>query len=227
MNRKLLNLLIVFIAIPSFVLLGIFVFKDRSFVFISLLIAILAMIPVFMSFESKETNIRRMVILATLITISVVGRFIFAAIPGFQPVTAIVVIAAIFFGSEAGFLVGAMSAIISNIYFGQGPWTPFQMFSWGIIGFIAGHTKLSEKLKTNRLLLVVYGIFAGIMYSLMMDVWSVMSLDGTFNVSRYVAIVSLSIPFMIAYAISNVLFLLLTIKPMSEKIQRLKMKYGI
>src|SRR5699024_4394169 len=130
-------------------------------------------------------NTRRMVILAVLVAISVVGRFIFAALPAFKPVTAIVVISAIFFGAEAGFLVGALSALISNIYFGQGPWTPFQMFSWGLIGFIAGLPYFRNKLKNNKVYLVLYGIIAGVAYSLIMDVWTVMSLDNTFTIKRY------------------------------------------
>lgn len=227
MTRKILTRLIILIIVPVLIAVGVTIFKDRSFLFISFLIAGLALIPVFISFEKKETNTRKMVVLASLIAISVVGRFIFAALPGFKPVTAIVVIAAIFFGGEAGFLVGALSALISNVYFGQGPWTPFQMFTWGLIGFIAGLPYISSKLKSHRFSLVVYGIFAGIMYSLMMDVWTVMSLDGKFNFSRYITIASLALPFMIAYAVSNVVFLLLTIKPIGQILERLKMKYGI
>lgn len=227
MAKKGITRLIIFIMIPVLIAIGVTIFNDRSFLFISFMIAGLALIIVFLTFERKETNTRKMVVLATLIALSVVGRFIFAALPGFKPVTAIVVIAAIFFGSEAGFLVGALSALISNVYFGQGPWTPFQMFTWGFIGFLAGLPYISNKLKSSRSYLIFYGIFAGIMYSLMMDVWTVMSLDGTFNFSRYITIASLALPFMIAYAVSNVVFLLLTLKPIGQILERLKMKYGI
>ena len=180
-----------------------------------------------MSFENKEANTRYMVIIAVLVALSVVGRFLFAAIPAFKPVTAVVVISAIFFGAEAGFLVGALSAIISNIYFGQGPWTPFQMFSWGMIGFIAGLPKVRDILKKNRLMLLLYGIFAGVVYSLMMDVWTVLSLDNVFNLKRYLTAITVATPFMITYAVSNVIFLLLIMKPIGEKLNRIKIKYGI
>ena len=227
MNKKVVTILIVAVVIPLFISLGVIIFKDRSFMFISLLITISALIPVFLSFEKNESNTRKMVVLATLIALSVVGRFIFAALPGFKPVTAIVVISAIFFGAESGFLVGALSALISNVYFGQGPWTPFQMFTWGIIGFIAGFPYISEKLKSNKVYLILYGIFAGVMYSLIMDIWTVMSLDGTFNFARYITVAGIALPFMITYAVSNVVFLLLTIKPIGSKLERLKIKYGI
>lgn len=218
---------IILLLIPIIIFVGLTLFKDRSYIFISLTIASFGVIAIFLSYERNEENTRRMVILAVLVAISVVGRFLFAALPAFKPVTAIVVISAIFFGAESGFLVGALSALISNIYFGQGPWTPFQMFSWGMIGFIAGLPYISEKLKNNKLMLILYGIFAGIAYSLIMDVWTVMSLDNTFTIKRYITLIGLALPFTVMYAISNVVFLLLTIKPIGERLARIKLKYNI
>jgi len=227
MNKQMLNYIILLLLVPLTIFVGVTIFDDRSYVFISFMLVILALIPFLMSFENKEANTRYMIIIAILVALSVVGRFLFAAIPAFKPVTAIVVIAAIFFGAEAGFLVGALSAIISNIYFGQGPWTPFQMFSWGMIGFIAGLPKMRQYLRKNRVILLLYGIFAGVIYSLMMDVWSVLSIDNVFNFKRYLTAITISTPFMMIYAVSNVIFLLLIIKPIGEKLDRIKMKYGI
>src|SRR5699024_3428936 len=227
MNKQILNYIILLLLVPLTIFVGVTIFDDRSYVFISFMLVILALIPFLMSFENKEANTRYMIIIAILVALSVVGRFLFAAIPAFKPVTAIVVIAAIFFGAEAGFLVGALSAIISNIYFGQGPWTPFQMFSWGMIGFIAGLPKMRQYLRKNRVILLLYGIFAGVIYSLMMDVWSVLSIDNVFNFKRYLTAITISTPFMMIYAVSNVIFLLLIIKPIGEKLDRIKMKYGI
>ncbi|HLR71066.1 MAG TPA: ECF transporter S component, partial [Pseudogracilibacillus sp.] len=167
------------------------------------------------------------VILAAMIAFSVVGRFVFAAIPGFKPVTAIVILTALSFGREAGFLVGALTALLSNIYFGQGPWTPFQMFSWGTIGFIAGTPFIRQLLSKNRWMLIVFGLFSGVLFSLLMDIWTVISIDGMFNIKRYITVVTLSFPFMLTYALSNVVFLLLTIKPIGDKLTRIKTKYGI
>ena len=227
MNKQILNYFIVLLLVPLTIYIGVTFFEDRSYVFISFILVILASIPFLMSFENKEANTRYMVIIAVLVALSVVGRFLLAAIPAFKPVTAVVVISAIFFGAEAGFLVGALSAIISNIYFGQGPWTPFQMFSWGMIGFIAGLPKVRDILKKNRLMLLLYGIFAGVVYSLMMDVWTVLSLDNAFNLKRYLTAITVATPFMITYAVSNVIFLLLIMKPIGEKLNRIKIKYGI
>lgn len=227
MKKQWISYLCLVLLVPIAILVGVVFFEDRSYIFISFIIVIFASVAFFIYYESNEVNSRTLVILAILIALSVIGRFIFAAVPGFKPVTAIVVIAAIFFGSEMGFLVGALSALISNFYFGQGPWTPFQMFSWGMIGLIAGLPFIRTYLQNSKLLLSLFGIFAGIIYSLLMDIWTVMSFDGEFNLQRYIAAVSLSLPFMGMYALSNVIFLLLTIKPIGEKLKRLQIKYGL
>ena len=158
-----------------------------------------------------------------MVAISVIGRFIFAPIPGFKPVTATVVITAMYFGGEAGFMTGALSAVISNFYFGQGPWTPFQMFSWGIVGFIAGVA--ADPLKRSKIALVIYAVVSGVLYSLLMDVWTVLWADGYFNISRYIAAVISAVQFTVVYAVSNVVFLLIFEKPIGKVLERVKKKY--
>lgn len=227
MKKQWINYVILLLLVPLFIWIGVTMFEDRKYVFISFILVILILIPFFLSFERKDASIRYMVIIAVMTALSVVGRFLFAAIPGFKPVTAIVILTAIYFGLEAGFLVGALTALISNFYFGQGPWTPFQMFAWGMIGFIAGIPFIRNILMDNKLILALFGMFAGIFFSLLMDVWTVLSFDGVFNVKRYLTIVTLSVPFMITYAVSNVIFLLITIMPIGDKLVRIKIKYGI
>lgn len=227
MRNKKINYFIIIILIPLSIALGVILFKDRKYNLISIIIAFLSCLPIFFSFEKGKTSTRKMTILSVMVAISVAGRFVFAAIHGFKPVTAIVVITAIYFGSEAGFLTGSLSAIISNIYFGQGPWTPFQMFSWGMLGLIAGLPFMRKLLLKNKIILAIYGVFAGVIYSLMMDVWTVLAMDGVFNAKRYIAAVTTALPVMAIYAVSNVVFLMLAIKPFGEKLERIKTKYGI
>lgn len=198
----------------------------KSYNLISVLIAVLACVPFFLYYEKKEGSIRRMVLLAVLTAIAVTGRFLFYAIPGFKPVTAIVVLSGIYFGSQAGFLVGAFSALISNIFFGQGPWTPFQMLAFGVIGVIAGLPGLRVLLR-KKLPLAVYGILSGILYSFIMDIWVVFSLDGAWNWKRYIAALGTALPMTVVYAVSNVIFLMLTIRPIGEKLNRIQIKHGI
>lgn len=176
-------------------------------------------------FEKKKSRSRRLVIIAVMTALSVLGRFIFAAIPAFKPITAIVVITAIWLGPECGFMVGSLSALISNFYFGQGPWTPFQMMAFGLIGVFAG--LLSGVLKKNKIALAIYGAIAGVAFSCIMDVWTVMWYQDGFTWSLYWAAIITAIPFILGYAISNVVFLLLLGKPFGDKLERVITKYGI
>jgi energy-coupling factor transport system substrate-specific component len=97
-------------------------------------------IPFVLVFDRKKPKPRDMIPMAVMAAIGVVGRTVFAVIPlpNFKPVSAIVIITGVAFGPEAGFMTGALTGFVSNFIFGQGPWTPWQMFSWGLIGFIAG-----------------------------------------------------------------------------------------
>ncbi len=220
-----LTLIILLLLIPAVVILGAVVFKEKHYAWISLCVALLSCIPLFYSFERKESSSKELTVLAAIIAISSVGRFIFAWLPGFKPITAITIIAAIWLGYEAGFVVGSLSAVISNLYFGQGPWTPFQMLAWGLLGFLAG--LLSKPLQKSKILLCVSGLLAGILYSLTMDIWTTIWADGTFNLLRYKAAIISSLPITAEYAVSNAVFLLLLSKPIGEKLERIKKKYGL
>lgn len=223
--KKRLPFLISCLIIPLIVIGGALIFDDKQYAWISLCVIILSCIPFFIRFESKEMNSKSIILIAVMVALSVSGRIIFTPIPGFKPVTALTVITAMYFGSEAGFLTGALSAAVSNFYFGQGPWTPFQMFSWGIIGFFAGIS--ANHLKRNRLILIFYGIISGIVYSFLMDIWTVLWADGYFNISRYMAALVSAIPFTVTYAVSNVVFLLLFVKPIGKFLERITVKYDL
>ena len=116
MSKKVLNYILILAVIPLLIILGVAAFGDRKYMIISMAIAIVALIPFLMKFEKKKTSTKEIVIIAVMTAISVAGRCLFAVIPGFKPITAIVLITAIYFGSEAGFVVGAFSALISNIF---------------------------------------------------------------------------------------------------------------
>lgn len=217
--------LIFLVLIPLIIIIGFTVFKGKEYAFIMMAVTILAMIPFFVTFEKREQDSKKMIIVAVMIALSVLSRLVFAVTPGFKPVTAMVIITALYFGPEAGFMTGALTALISNLYFAQGPWTPFQMFVWGLIGFVAGTFRF--KLLKNMPLLLIYGALSGVVYSLLMDVWLVLWYEGGFNLLRYQVAVVAAVPTMIIYGVSNVAFLLLLHKPLGVKLNRLKTKYGI
>ncbi len=224
-SKKILKIIIPYVLIPAVILAGVFVFSEKAYAWISLAVAILSVGLFYTTFERKKEKARKIVVIAVMTTLSVVGRFVFAAIPGFKPITAIVVITAVWLGGESGFLVGSLSALISNFYFGQGPWTPFQMLAWGLIGLFAGY--LSAPLKKSRLLLSLYGIFAGVAFSLIMDVWTVLWYQGGFSIRLYAAALLTALPYTVSYAVSNVIFLLLLGEPFGRKLERVKIKYGV
>jgi energy-coupling factor transport system substrate-specific component len=223
-NRKVRNILKVivpFVLIPTAVIVGAVAVDEGNYIFVSLLVATLTVILFIAGFEKKEIGTRRMVIVSVMIALSVVGRFI----PFFKPVTALTVIAAIYLGSEAGFAVGAFSALLSNFYFGQGPWTPFQMLAWGLIGLIAG--LLADPLRKSRVFLLSFGAVSGIAFSALMDVWTVLWYNEGFNIALYISALMTSAPYILLYAVSNFAFLYFLAKPFGDKLQRIKIKYGI
>ncbi len=196
-----------------------------KYTFWSIVISLATIAVFYLRFEKKKVRTRRMVIIAVMTALSVLGRFIFAAIPAFKPITAIVVITAVWLGPECGFMVGSMSALISNFYFGQGPWTPFQMVAWGLLGVLGG--LMAPLLKKSKFALCTYGVFAGAFFSLVMDIWTVMWYSENFSWALYKAAIVTAIPFVISYALSNVIFLLTLGKPFGDKLERVINKYGI
>ena len=224
--KKIVSWVILLILIPLLILFGVWLFEDRKYNLISMLIALLSCVPLFIRFERGKSGARELIVIAVMTAFSVIGRLVFTPIPAFKPVTAITIIAGIALGAESGFMVGSLTAIVSNMFFGQGPWTPFQMFVWGILGFVCG-ALFYKKQTTNRWILAVVGLVGGVAYSLLMDVWTTVSMEGTFNFVRYLSYVGTSLPFMAMYAVSNVVFLFILAKPFLEKLNRIKTKYGI
>lgn len=223
--RKKLSIALLLISVPVSVLLGFTVFSDKSYAYLSLVIVVFALAALILSFEKKENSARQLIVIAIMCVLSIVGRLVFAAIPAFKPVTAIIILLSMYFGGEAGFICGAMTALISNFYFGQGPWTPYQMLAWGLVGLFAG--LLAPLLKKSLIITCVYGALAGVIFSLIMDIQTAMWYTNVFDFAVYATKIASSLPFTIIYAVSNVIFLLLLSKPIGKKIERLKIKYGI
>ena len=219
--RRILRYLIPFFIIPALIAAGVFLLHERRYALIALLMVLCALILFATGFERKRTGRRRMVLVSVLTALSVAGRFI----PLLKPVAAMTILSGVYLSGEAGFLVGALSAVISNFYFGQGPWTPFQMFAWGLIGLIAGY--LSRPMQKSRGLLLLYGLIAGIAYSFIMDIWTVLWYNEGLNLTLYLSAIFSALPHTLLYAASNVIFLALFADTYREKIERIKIKYGI
>ena len=217
---------IILIIFPLIAWIGALFLRDKQYDIISLVLALLSCLPFYLSFERKKNQTAELVLIAVMIALAVLGRVIFAPLPGMSPVTAIASLTALSFGPASGFLVGSLSAVVSNVLFGQGPWTPFQMMAWGLIGYAAGVLGKHGFLNRNWQL-AIFGFCSGIAFSLIMDVWTVLALGDGFQWSRYLAILATAAPFTLIYAISNAAFLVFLKQPIGRRLERIRKKYGL
>lgn len=218
--RRTLKILIPFVLIPAIAVIGT-VTSGKWALLLSLLAAGMSLLLLVAGFERKDIGTRRTVLTAVMIALSVIGRLI----PLFKPITALTILTALYLGGEAGFAVGACTALVSGMVFGLGPWTPFQMLAWGLVGLMAGG--LSRPLRRSRPFLLVFGALSGIFFSLVMDVWTVLWYEGAGGMAVYFTAVLTAIPHTLLYAVSNLIFLALLAKPFGEKMERMQKKYGI
>jgi energy-coupling factor transport system substrate-specific component len=219
--RKTLRFAVPFALIPAVIAAGALLPAERRYAAVSLAVTVLALLLFAAGFESERIGSRRLILASVMTALAVAGRFI----PVLKPVAALTALSGMYLGGEAGFLVGAMTAVLSDFSFGQGPWTPFQMFAWGMVGFAAGF--LAAPLKKSRPLLLVFGALSGVWYSMFMDLWTVLSYSGTWSGALYLAAVGTAVPETVQYAVSNVLFLQLFAGPFGEKLERIRVKYGV
>ncbi len=226
-RTKIATLLILFL-IPLTIFIGIYYLGDKKYYFISLLIILETMIPFGFAFENRKPKARELVIISALCAIGVAGRTAFFMLPQFKPVAAIVIISGVAFGGETGFLVGAITAFVSNFFFGQGPWTPWQMFSFGIIGFLAGIMFQKGILRKTKTDMCVFGFLATfVIYGGIMNPASVIMWQSNININMVLSSYVMGMPFDFIHAVSTVFFLFLTAEPMLEKLERIKIKYGL
>lgn len=149
-------------------------------------------------------------------------------LPQFKPVVAIVTIAGVCFGPQSGFLVGAMTAFVSNFFFGQGPNTPWQMIAFGIIGFLAGIIFDHSPIKPNRIPLCIFGgLTTFFLYGGIVNFGTVLIAGLPLTLPSFLAVCATGFLFDLIHAASSVFFLYFVSQPMLEKLQRMKTKYGI
>jgi len=218
----------IILLIPLTLFVGAYYLGGRKYYFIALMVLLECMIPFFLLFEGRKPQARELVIIAVLCAIGVAGRAAFFMLPQFKPVMALVIISGVAFGGETGFLVGAMTMLASNVLFSQGPWTPWQMFAMGLIGFLAGILFRKGLLRRSRISLCVFGglaaliIYGGIMNPASALIWA-HSLNCNILLSYYIT----GFPMDLVHAAATMIFLWFAAEPMLEKLDRIKVKYGL
>ena len=190
------------------------------------LTVILSLVPFFAAYEKEKKSSYSLMPIVILSAFSAVGRILFAALPNFKPVTAIVIIAGAALGAPSGFICGAFSALASNIFFGQGAWTVWQMFAWGLIGYLSG-VFVKYGIVRGRLSACVWSFFACIIYGIILDTWSIAGFVSAQSVKSVLTVYISGIPFTLIHAISSVIFIFVLYNPWCRIIKRIKDKYSI
>lgn len=227
-KRTLATVGIVLFLIPLTIYIGNYYLGDRKYYFISLLIILETLIPFCAAFEKRKPQARELVIIGVLCAIAVAGRAAFFMLPQFKPVIALVIITGVCMGAETGFLVGAITGFISNFFFGQGPWTPWQMFVFGLIGFIAGVLFQKGFLRKTKGSLALFGILSAlVIYGGIMNPASVLIWQAKPNMQMIISAYIMGFPLDLIHAAATAFFLWFISAPMIEKLDRVKLKYGL
>lgn len=214
--------------VPLTIFIGIVYFGKRSYGVVSILVLLECMAPFALIFEGRKPKARELVLIAALCALAVAGRAALFMLPGFKPVAALVILSGVAFGGETGFLVGAMSMLTSNVLFGQGPWTPFQMFAMGLIGFLAGVSFQKGLLRAGRAPLAIFGAVSVVLvYGGIMNPASAILYQPNLSLSVLKAYYLTGFPFDLVHAAATALFLWFGAEPMLEKLERVKRKYGL
>ena len=227
-KRTVAATLLILLLIPLTLFIGVYYFDGRKYYFISLLILLECTLPFFLIFEGRKPQARELVLIAVLVALNVAGRAVFFMLPEFKPVVAMTILAGVAFGGETGFLVGAMTMLVSNMFFGQGAWTPWQMFAMGIIGWLAGVLYRKGVLRRSRISLCIFGVIAStIVYGGIMNPASALMWAHTINWNIIKSYYLTGVPIDLVRAIGTFVFLWLGAEPMLEKLDRIKTKYGL
>ena len=227
-KRTIAAAIMIVILIPVTIFVGIFYLNNANYYLIATLILIESMLPFALIFEGRKPQARELVVIAVLCAIAVAGRAVFFMLPNFKPVLGLVIISGVALGGETGFLVGAMSMLVSTMMFGQGPWTPYQMFAMGIIGFLAGILFRKGVIRRTRGSLCIFGALATvIIYGGIMNPVAALIYARTISKELLLTYYITGLPVDLVHACATVLLLWFAAEPMLEKLDRIKVKYGL
>ena len=223
-----LSLLSAFVFIPITLWLCMKYIGNGQYYITATAVLILCMLPFLISFERRRPKARDVVTIGAICALGVASRAAFFMVPQFKPVIALCVLTGAAFGAESGFLCGAITMLVSNILFSQGPWTPWQMYAMGIIGFIAGIIFRSNSSR-RPIILAVYGafsavvIYGGIMNPVTALIWG----DNAINAKVILSYYATGLPMDIIHASASAIFLAAFSSPVLEIFERLKNKYNV
>ncbi|MFZ5651071.1 MAG: ECF transporter S component [Bacillota bacterium] len=171
-------------------------------------IMLIALAFFYWGFEQGRVSSREIALIAVLGAVAAVGRVPFAALPNVQPTTFMVIVSGFVFGPRAGFMVGSTAALVSNFFLGQGPWTPWQMFAWGLAGTSAGVIKtICPGIGTRGM--SVFSFIWGYFFGWIMNLWFWTAFIQPLNWQSFTAAYAASLWFDTFHAAGNAAFYLL------------------
>lgn len=197
-----------------------------------LAVVLLVLALFFAGFEASRPALRQIMPTLTLAALAAAGRTLFGPIPDFKPVSAIAIIAGATLGHRNGFMVGALAALTSNFFFGQGMWTPWQMYAWGMVGYAGGALARAGAFDradgTVRMpALVAAGFASGMLYGAIINVYDIVGFVQPLTWVGAVARLATAVPFDAVHGLSTSLFLAVLYRPWCHRINRVVRKYGL
>lgn len=223
-----ISALSLFVAPPLCIFLCMKFIDSKSYYAASVLIICCAIAPFFAYFEKRKVKTGEIVIIAMMTALAVASRSAMLFLPQVKPTAALVIVTAVAFGPNAGFLTGALSMLLSNFIFGQGMFTPFQMLGMGLTGFICGAAFYNKKYSDNKWAVsLAGGLLSFAVYGLIADSCSVIMLTNEPTLKSAVPIFLSGVPFNVIHGLTTALLLFFIHKPMADKFSRLRIKYGI
>jgi energy-coupling factor transport system substrate-specific component len=207
MRKSYIVLWVVLIGAAGFAISSVFFPSLNALVnwgLIAIVLAVLVTLAFFFKFESVALGSKEIALVAMLATISAVLRIPFAAIPSVQPCTFLIICCGYVFGPIAGFVVGAMTPLISNFFLGQGPWTLYQMLAWGLIGYGAGYL---ARFNLDRKGFIIVGVVCGFAFGLITNIYFWLYFAYPLTLSTLVFVLLSSLWFDVFHAVGNAIFL--------------------
>ena len=182
----------------------------------------LVLVGGFVWYERSRPPSRVIALVAALAALAVAGRVLLAPIPNVVATTDIVLFTGYAIGGAPGFAVGALSALISNMWLGQGPWTPWQMAGWGLVGLAGAGLAALTRRRLGRIGLATACGVAGLAYGALLDLSVMVTYGGEQSLDRYLALSLRGVPFNIAHAAGNVVFALVAGPALVRMLQRFR-----
>ena len=175
-------------------------------------------------YETRQISSKEVSLIAMMSGLSAVARVPFAAVPSIQPCTFLILYTGYVFGPVAGFMVGAITALVSNLLLGQGPWTVFQMLAWGLVGITAA---VLPKLKVKKLGILVFGVVWGFVFGWIMNLWYWLAFMYPHTWTTFVFAMGSSLWFDLLHALGNAVFILLLGEKTMQVLLRFKTRFHV